>query len=162
MPSDRPIGVFDSGLGGLSVLYELRRQMPSENYLYVGDSGRNPYGPRSVATVTQFTLEAEAFLAKAKQADASLEAAFLYEGDTLCGFTQATYDQVYVSSYKKRNGNYVVSVSTNETDNAYTLKVSPSNGLHGDADNILKSLLQKVAYMYSTPEGEILDIGLYQ
>ena len=65
MPSDRPIGVFDSGLGGLSVLYELRRQMPFENYLYVGDSGRNPYGPRSVATVTQFTLEAAAFLAKA-------------------------------------------------------------------------------------------------
>ena len=65
MTLEQPIGVFDSGVGGLSVLYELRRQMPNENYLYIGDSGRNPYGPRSVATVTQFTLEAAGFLQKA-------------------------------------------------------------------------------------------------
>ena len=109
-----------------------------------------------------FYLAVEAFLAKAKQSDTPLEAAFLYEGDTLCGFTQASYDQIYVSSYTKRNGNYAVSVSTNETDNEYTLKVSPSNGLHGNADNLLKTLLQKIAYVYFTPEGEILDIGLYQ
>ena len=104
----------------------------------------------------------EAFLAKAEQSSDPLDAAFLYEGDTLCGFTQASYDQIYVSSYKKRNGNYAVSVSTNETDNEYTLKISPSNGLYNDADTLLKSLVQKIAYVYFTPEGEILDIGLYQ
>jgi len=64
MPSDLPIGVFDSGLGGLSVLSELQRQMPSERYLYVGDSGRNPYGPRSAEVVTQFTLQASDFMVK--------------------------------------------------------------------------------------------------
>jgi len=65
MTLEQPIGVFDSGLGGLSVLCELHRQMPNENYLYIGDSARTPYGPRSVATVTQFTLEAAEFLRKA-------------------------------------------------------------------------------------------------
>lgn len=64
MACDRPIGVFDSGLGGLSILHELRRQMPDEQYVYIGDSARNPYGPKSVDIVTQYTLEAAAFLKK--------------------------------------------------------------------------------------------------
>lgn len=65
MASDNPIGLFDSGLGGLSVLHEFYRQMPNENYVYVGDSGRNPYGPKGAAIVTQFTLEAAEFMIKA-------------------------------------------------------------------------------------------------
>lgn len=62
MALDQYIGVFDSGLGGLSVLQELRRELPAENYLYVGDSARNPYGPMGTEAVAQFTLEAAAFL----------------------------------------------------------------------------------------------------
>lgn len=65
MASDQPIGLFDSGLGGLSVLNEFYRQMPNENYVYVGDSDRNPYGPRGADIVTQFTLEAAEFLVNA-------------------------------------------------------------------------------------------------
>ncbi len=42
----RPIGVFDSGLGGLTALTELRRLMPEENIVYFGDTGRLPYGRR--------------------------------------------------------------------------------------------------------------------
>ena len=66
MPADRPIGVFDSGVGGLSVLQELRQLLPNEAYLYVGDTARNPYGPQSAATVIRYTLEAASFLAKAE------------------------------------------------------------------------------------------------
>jgi glutamate racemase len=66
MPADRPVGVFDSGLGGLSVLQELRQQLPDERFLYVGDTARNPYGPKSAATVIRYTLEAASFLAKAE------------------------------------------------------------------------------------------------
>ena len=66
MPADRPIGVFDSGVGGLSVLQELRQLLPNEAYLYVGDTARNPYGPQSAATVIRYTLEAASFLAKAQ------------------------------------------------------------------------------------------------
>lgn len=53
-PSVQPIGVFDSGYGGLSVLRELRRLLPEEDYMYLGDSGRAPYGGRDLATVLDF------------------------------------------------------------------------------------------------------------
>jgi glutamate racemase len=49
-----PIGVFDSGYGGLSVLRELRVRLPEEDFLYLGDSGRAPYGGRDLETVLDF------------------------------------------------------------------------------------------------------------
>lgn len=52
-----PIGVFDSGVGGLTVLRELRRQLPHENFLYFGDTARLPYGTRSPAEIRQFVRE---------------------------------------------------------------------------------------------------------
>ena len=54
----RPIGVFDSGVGGLTVLDELRRRMPHEPTVYLGDNARTPYGPRPAAEVRAFTREA--------------------------------------------------------------------------------------------------------
>ena len=62
MDSNKTIGVFDSGLGGLSVLQELWNLMPNEHYCYIGDNARSPYGPRSAETVARFTLEAADFL----------------------------------------------------------------------------------------------------
>lgn len=53
-----PIGVFDSGYGGLTVLREIRRLMPEYDYLYLGDNARAPYGPRSFERVYEFTLQA--------------------------------------------------------------------------------------------------------
>lgn len=52
-----PIGVFDSGYGGLTVLKELVAQMPEYDYLYLGDNARAPYGSRSFDTVYDYTLE---------------------------------------------------------------------------------------------------------
>ena len=52
------IAVFDSGVGGISVLRELVRQMPGENYLYFGDSANAPYGKRTTEEVRQLTMEA--------------------------------------------------------------------------------------------------------
>ena len=52
-----PIGVFDSGYGGLTVLKELVAQMPAYDYLYLGDNARTPYGSRSFDTVYEYTLE---------------------------------------------------------------------------------------------------------
>jgi glutamate racemase len=51
----QPIGVFDSGYGGLSVLRELRRTLPALDYCYLGDSGRAPYGGRDIDTVLDFS-----------------------------------------------------------------------------------------------------------
>lgn len=53
-----PIGVFDSGYGGLTILKELVKELPQYDYLYLGDNARAPYGTRSFETVYQYTLEA--------------------------------------------------------------------------------------------------------
>lgn len=53
-----PIGVFDSGYGGLTILREIRRELPQYDYLYLGDNARAPYGTRSFDVVYRFTLEA--------------------------------------------------------------------------------------------------------
>ncbi len=60
---DRPIGVFDSGLGGISVLAALRRALPTEHFIYYGDAANAPYGDRSEGEVQALTLAACAHLA---------------------------------------------------------------------------------------------------
>jgi glutamate racemase len=59
---DLPIGVFDSGVGGLTVLGALRRQLPAEDFLYLGDTARLPYGTKTHATVERYALQAVAAL----------------------------------------------------------------------------------------------------
>ena len=58
----RPIGVFDSGLGGLTAVRELFRVLPDESVVYFGDTARVPYGSKSRETVTRFSLEIARFL----------------------------------------------------------------------------------------------------
>ncbi len=60
--NDRPIGVFDSGIGGLTVIHALRRLLPQENLIYLGDTARVPYGTKSHATIERYTLQAGAAL----------------------------------------------------------------------------------------------------
>ncbi len=57
-----PIGVFDSGYGGLTILKEIRSRLPQYDYLYLGDNARNPYGTRSFRVVYGYTLEAVKYL----------------------------------------------------------------------------------------------------
>ena len=57
-----PIGVFDSGYGGLTILDAIRKELPQYDYLYLGDNARAPYGPRSFNIVYRFTLEAVKYL----------------------------------------------------------------------------------------------------
>lgn len=57
MTSYKPIGVFDSGYGGLTVLKDLVEQLPEFDFLYMGDNARAPYGTRSYKTVYEYTLE---------------------------------------------------------------------------------------------------------
>lgn len=61
---NRAIGVIDSGVGGLTVAHELMRQLPKENLIYLGDTARCPYGPRSEEEVKTFTWEMVYFLMK--------------------------------------------------------------------------------------------------
>jgi glutamate racemase len=57
-----PVGVFDSGVGGLTVARELMRQLPDESIVYVGDTARVPYGPKSPETVRRYSREISAYL----------------------------------------------------------------------------------------------------
>ncbi len=57
-----PIGIFDSGVGGLTVMRELRLLLPAENLVYLGDTARVPYGNKSPATVTRYAMEDVHFL----------------------------------------------------------------------------------------------------
>ena len=58
----RPIGVFDSGVGGLTVLHECLVTMPNEDFVYLGDHARLPYGPRPLAEISRFAFEIAGYL----------------------------------------------------------------------------------------------------
>lgn len=62
MADKRPIGVFDSGLGGLTVVKEIIKELPNEDIIYFGDTGRVPYGTRSVDTIKKYARQDEKFL----------------------------------------------------------------------------------------------------
>ena len=64
--SNRPIGIFDSGVGGLTVLKEIERILPFENIVYFGDTARVPYGNKSKSTIIRFSRESANFLKKKK------------------------------------------------------------------------------------------------
>ena len=58
----KAIGIFDSGLGGLTILKTLTRVLPKEKYIYFGDTANTPYGSKSKGTVTRFSLDIARFL----------------------------------------------------------------------------------------------------
>ena len=62
LAKDAPIGVFDSGVGGLTVVREIMRQIPNEKIVYFGDTARVPYGSKSKDTVTRFSRQIVRFL----------------------------------------------------------------------------------------------------
>lgn len=65
-PSQLPIGIFDSGLGGLTVVRELSRRLPNENLIYVGDTARVPYGTKSPDTIRRYSMQISFFLMRRK------------------------------------------------------------------------------------------------
>lgn len=63
MQNDLPIGIFDSGVGGLTVYRALHNRLPNEHFVYLGDTARVPYGTKSLATVERYAIENSVFLA---------------------------------------------------------------------------------------------------
>src|SRR5436190_20269406 len=60
--ADSPIGIFDSGVGGLTVFRALERRLPKESLIYLGDTARIPYGTRSQETIERYALEDASFI----------------------------------------------------------------------------------------------------
>lgn len=77
------IGIFDSGLGGLTVLKELTAAFPQYHYIYLGDTARNPYGTRSKETITQYVREAVDFFFKEKECELVIVACNTASADAL-------------------------------------------------------------------------------
>lgn len=63
MANNQPIGIFDSGVGGLTVYRALHDRLPNEHFVYLGDTARVPYGTKSLATVERYAIENSQFLA---------------------------------------------------------------------------------------------------
>src|SRR5690349_16623915 len=66
MSNSLPLGLFDSGVGGLTVLREVSKQLPQESTIYFGDTARVPYGSKSRDVITRFSLEIAQFLLQEK------------------------------------------------------------------------------------------------
>ncbi len=64
--NSNPIGIFDSGIGGLTVVKEILKELPNESLIYLGDTARIPYGTRSKEVIKKFALELTSFLLKRK------------------------------------------------------------------------------------------------
>jgi len=64
MEKEKPIGVFDSGIGGLTVVKRIASALPNENIVYFGDTARVPYGSKSNETVIEYSLQNARFLMK--------------------------------------------------------------------------------------------------
>ncbi|MBM4298950.1 MAG: glutamate racemase, partial [Deltaproteobacteria bacterium] len=64
MSAESAIGVFDSGIGGLTVLHQIIEALPNENTVYLGDTARAPYGSKSTETVLRYSFENSEFLAE--------------------------------------------------------------------------------------------------
>ncbi|MDQ3917670.1 MAG: glutamate racemase, partial [Acidobacteriota bacterium] len=62
MDRNLPIGIFDSGVGGLTVYRALHERLPAERYVYLGDTARVPYGTKSLSTVEHYAIENARFL----------------------------------------------------------------------------------------------------
>src|SRR5437870_4253740 len=64
--NSNPIGIFDSGIGGLTVVKEILKELPNESLIYLGDTARVPYGTRGKEVIKKFALELTNFLLKRK------------------------------------------------------------------------------------------------
>ncbi len=110
--SEQPIGLFDSGMGGLTVMREFAELLPNENLLYLGDTARLPYGNKSPDAIRRFTLDNASFLLKhnIKLLIVACHTACAHAYDILqaslpipvLGVTQPGYQQLLAATQSKR------------------------------------------------------------
>lgn len=120
MVKSSPIGVFDSGYGGLTILKEIETVLPGYDLLYLGDNARSPYGPRSFETVYEYTLECVKWLfnqgcplvilacntasAKALRTIQQKELPVLFPGKKILGVIRSTAEVIGNYSKEKKIG----------------------------------------------------------
>lgn len=143
MADSRPIGVFDSGLGGLTVLRELERLLPNENIIYFGDTSRVPYGTKSDETIRTYALQDERFLLSrdVKYIVAACGTVSAVAADTAnelpVGF-MGVVENAVIDAVNTTNNKKIGVIGTNATIN---------NGAH---ERLIKSML---------PDATVVNVG---
>ena len=133
---NRPIGVFDSGLGGLTTVAELKRCMPNENIVYFGDTGRVPYGTKSKDIIRKYALQDIRFLLSkdVKMVICACNTASTVITDEMLSHIDVPFAEVItpavITAAKTTKNNKIGIIGTNATirSNAYTkalLKINP-------------------------------------
>jgi glutamate racemase len=136
MKQQRPIGVFDSGLGGLTVLKEMNKVLPAENIIYFGDTARVPYGTKSQDTIIKFTTNNILFLLRKKvkfivvacNTSSSLALDYLKEifMVPLIGVIDAGVEKAFAVSGSKRIG--VIGTKSTINSGSYQQKLKNKDG----------------------------------
>ncbi len=143
LADSRPIGVFDSGLGGLTVLRELERLLPNENIIYFGDTSRVPYGTKSDETIRTYALQDERFLLSrdVKYIVAACGTVSAVAADTAnelpVGF-MGVVENAVIDAVNTTNNKKIGVIGTNATIN---------NGAH---ERLIKSML---------PDATVVNVG---
>jgi glutamate racemase len=152
----RPIGVFDSGLGGLTVVKEIIKALPNEDIIYFGDTGRVPYGTRSVDTIKKYALEDEKFLLShdVKLIVAACGTVSSVAGDTAAQLPVPFFEVVSHASREAVNttkNNKIAIIGTNATiksaqHKTEILKLNPNASVLGVACPLFVPLVEEGWY----------------
>lgn len=129
------IGVFDSGLGGLSAVKQMLKAMPNENIIYFGDTGRVPYGNRSKDTIRRYAIQDANFLLThnvkmvvAACGTVSSVAGNALEEKLLVPYTGVVNPTAYAAAHKTRNGKIgVIGTSATIGSHSYSLRLKKLN-----------------------------------
>ena len=137
MRSSSPIGVFDSGYGGLTVLKEIVKRLPQYDYVYLGDNARAPYGTRSFETVYEYTLQSVKWLfsqgcpliilacntasAKALRTIQQNDLPFIDENKRVLGVIRPTVE--VIGSYTKTNNIGILGTRGTVQSNSYPIEL---------------------------------------
>jgi len=118
--SDKPIGIFDSGIGGLTVVKDVLMYLPNENIVYFGDTARVPYGTKSQSTIIEFAIQDVNFLLK-KGVKAVIAACFTVSSNAIDVLT-SKFDipilgmvEAGVDAIKKTKANFIGIIGTDAT-----------------------------------------------
>jgi glutamate racemase len=151
---DNPIGIFDSGIGGLTVVKQLIRMLPNENLIYFGDTARLPYGTKSEKLIKQYALEDAAFLQQfdikflvvACNSASSVAVDLLQSRLTIpvTGVIEPGVRAALKASKNKRIG--VIGTTATITSNAYDKKIrelAPDTAVYGQPCPLLVPLVEE-------------------
>lgn len=129
MSNNAPIGVFDSGIGGLTVVRELIKLMPNEDLLYFGDTARTPYGSRQPAEILEFMHQIIRFMAKEQVKIAVVACNTM----TALGLEAARHKYPFMLIGVNNGAESALKVTRNNTIGVIATKATIASGKHGQA-----------------------------